>query len=287
MGRRAPLDADATRGAHFKRIAGSGGFVIAVTALAVAAFVWGAAESNTPVLAGAPPGILAVALVIAFIIADRRAETDFFSGFAQQRGLLYYDEGAVLELTPLLGAGDRRRCNHMMEGVFRGRTAAPDPLHLRDQARVVAPGPVPRTAGRSATSPSASWTWRRRCGTFKGFFLRKRRGMFDKLDDDEWLSGRGLPRVELESIAFNERYEMFRDRAMDENLLRQLFSPSLVQWLAQHPLAPGVEFKAGTLVVFLEECVEEAGKLDWVLEAAVELSARVSKEASEALPGTA
>ena len=119
--------------------------------------------------------------------------------------------------------------------------------------------------------------------TFQGFFLRKRRGVIDKLENDEWLSRRGFPRVELESIAFNERYELFRERAMDENLLRQLFAPSLVQWLAQHPLAPGVEFKAGTLVVFLEECVEEAGKLDWILEAAVELAGRVSKEASEAL----
>ena len=119
--------------------------------------------------------------------------------------------------------------------------------------------------------------------TFRGFFLRRRRGVFSKLEDDEWLSGRGFPRVELESIAFNERYELFRDRSMDENLLRQLFSPSLVQWLAAHPLAPGVEFKAGTLVVFLEDHADEAGRLDWLLEAAVELHGRVAREAGEAL----
>jgi hypothetical protein len=283
---RAPLDADATRGAHFKRMVGSGTFVLPVVALGIAAFIWGAAKSNTAVMAGGPPGILVAALVIAFILADRRAETDFFSGFAKQRGLLYYDRGAILELTPLLGAGDRRHCEHMMEGEFRG-------VHMR-----LAHFIYEIRHESSGSGPQHKDRWEKRHFTvcvvdmedalmlFKGFFLRTRRGMFDKLENDEWLSRRGLPRVELESIAFNERYELFRDRAMDENLLRQLFSPSLVEWLAHHPLAPGVEFKAGTLVVFLEECIEEAGKLDWLLEAAVELSARVSREASEAIPET-
>lgn len=284
---RAPLDADATRGAHFKRIAGSGTFVVAVAALGTAAFIWGAAKGQVAVMGGGPPAVLAAALVLAFIVADRRAETEFFSGFAQQRGLLYYDEGALMELTPLLGAGDRRHCEHMMEGDFRD-------VHVRLTHFIY----EIKHESESTSGTARNVRWEKRHFTvcvvdmedalmlFKGFFLRTRRGMFDKLENDEWLSRRGLPRVELESIAFNERYELFRDRAMDENLLRQLFSPSLVQWLSQHPLAPGVEFKAGTLVVFLEECVEEAGKLDWLLEAAVELCSRVSREAAEALPET-
>jgi hypothetical protein len=278
----APLNADATRGRHFKAIVGGGFFLISVAALGVAGVTYGASRSEPAIMAGLPAAVLLVGLVIAFFVADHRAESEFFSAYAARRGLTHHPESSLMEFTPLLGAGDRRKCEHFMDGEFRG-------MHCRLTLYMYE---IERETRNSQGTAPKGWEphhfticvvdMEAGLRAFPGFFLRKRRGLFEKLQDDEWLSGRGFPRVELESIAFNKRYELFRDRAMDENALRQLFSPTLVAWLAEHPLAPGVEFKTGTLVVFLEGHVEEAGKLDWLLEATVELSGRVAREVSEA-----
>lgn len=277
----APLDADATRGRHFKAIAGGGFFVISVAALGVAGFIYGASRSSPAIMAGVPAAVLLAGLVIAFFVADSRAESEFFSAFAARRGLTHHAESSLMEFTPLLGAGDRRRCEHFMDGEFRGTHCRLTlfTYEIRRESRNSEGNSRDRWEPHDFTVCVVDMEAGLRA--FPGFFLRRRRGLFEKLHDHEWLSGRGFPRVELESIAFNERYELFRDRAMDENALRQLFSPTLVAWLAEHPLAPGVEFKAGTLVVFLEGHVEEAGKLDWLLEATVELCGRVAREVGE------
>ena len=276
------MDADATRRRHFKLIVGSGLFLLPVTALAVGAFVWGASKESVPVMAGVPAGVVLAALVIAFMVADRRAESEFFRTFAERRGLAYSPQGSSMAFTPLLGAGDRRRFEHWMQGQ---RNQVPCRLsHYTYE--------IKRESRDSNGNRSERWEphhftvvildMEHAMAQFPGFFLRQRRGLFERLSDDEWLSGRGFPRVELESTRFCERYDLFRDRSMQELDLRQLFSPTLVHWLAEHPLELGAEFKAGTLVVFLEGHVEEAGKLDWLIECALELRGRVEREVREA-----
>ena len=104
---------------------------------------------------------------------------------------------------------------------------------------------------------------------FQGIYMRRKRGMFDRLNSDaNWLSTHHLEKVELESTAFCDRYELWRERDQDEITMRQLFAPSFVVWLANHPLQPGFELRAGTLLVFLPGEVGEAGKLEWLLMAA-------------------
>ena len=65
-------------------------------------------------------------------------------------------------------------------------------------------------------------------------------------------------------------------------MLRQLFAPSFVIWLAEHPLKPGFELRAGELVVFIPGRCGEAGRLDFLLMAAAEISKRIQAELSEA-----
>ena len=64
--------------------------------------------------------------------------------------------------------------------------------------------------------------------------------------------------------------------------MRQLFAPSFVVWLANHPLQPGFELRAGTLLVFLPGEVGEAGKLEWLLMAADEIAKRIRLELTDA-----
>ena len=97
---------------------------------------------------------------------------------------------------------------------------------------------------------------------FQGIYLRRRRGIFDRLDTDaNWLGSTHCEKVELESTAFTEKYELWRDRDQDELKLRQLFAPTFVVWLSEHPLEPGFELRAGELVVFIPGRCGEAGKL--------------------------
>ena len=116
---------------------------------------------------------------------------------------------------------------------------------------------------------------------FPGIFLTRRRGLFGFIDGREWLSHANRHKVELESAELCERYELFVDEAQDELWLRELFAPSFVVWLAQHPLAPCFEYRTGTLVVYVEDRLEDAAHLDWMLEATAEIAARIAREVSE------
>jgi hypothetical protein len=118
---------------------------------------------------------------------------------------------------------------------------------------------------------------------FQGIYLRRRRGIFDRLDSESnWLGNHTLKKVELESTKFHERFELWADRDQDDLVIRQLFAPSFVIWLAEHPLEPGFELRAGELVVFIPGRCGEAGKLDFLLMAAADISKRIQAELSEA-----
>jgi hypothetical protein len=71
------------------------------------------------------------------------------------------------------------------------------------------------------------------------------------------------------------------DDTQDELRLRELFAPSFVIWLAEHPLALCFEYRAGTLVVYLERKLEDAAHLDWMLDATSQIAARLAREVEE------
>ena len=110
---------------------------------------------------------------------------------------------------------------------------------------------------------------------FPGVFLTRRRDLVDRLGGGRWLSTGTRRKVELESAALHERYELWVERSQDDLLLRELFSPSFVSWLAEHPLQPCFEYRAGTLVVYLERRLEDAGHLGWLLDATAEIARRL------------
>ena len=83
-------------------------------------------------------------------------------------------------------------------------------------------------------------------------------------------------------MAFSRRYEVLVDNGQDENMARQLLSPSLVVWLAEHPLAPCFELRAGMLVVFVSRPLEDEGSLTYLMDATRRIASRVAAETAEA-----
>jgi hypothetical protein len=115
---------------------------------------------------------------------------------------------------------------------------------------------------------------------YKGIFLRQRRGLLNFRRD--WLSGTPSRAVEVESSAFTRKYELRISDEQDEILMRRLLSPTLVNWLAGHPLSPGFELRGGTLVVFVPRELDDSGNLTFLLDATREIARRVLGEVREA-----
>lgn len=250
-----------TRTAFWALFAGIGGSVLLA-----------AARHDVRIAAVGVLGTVALVVVIAYRSAAQKAELEFFVALAPTLKMKYVGDSGPLGITPLLAAGDRRRLEHTMQGdgaqigmytyEVRRQRSRNDPPHW---------DPCYFTICIMDLAPEMP--------TYPGVYLRRRQGL---IHGDDWLRRDHCRRVELESIAFNERYDLLCAPDQDEVALRELFSPKLVDWLANHPLQPGFELRAGVLVVWVPGHVEEAGKLAFFLDGARELAATVGREAQEA-----
>ena len=129
---------------------------------------------------------------------------------------------------------------------------------------------------------TSAWSTSSRASScYPGLFVARRRDLVDRLGGGRWLHTSTRRRVELESEALHERCEVWVERSQDDVQLLRLFSPSFVSWLADHPLHPCFEYRAGTLVVYLERRLEDAGRLSWLLDATAEIARRLRDEVGE------
>jgi|RhiMetdeSRZDD1v2_1073273.scaffolds.fasta_scaffold11624_4 hypothetical protein len=245
----------------------------------VATVVAGAATHNLLLVAVGPVAVAAIALAVSFATADRQAELDFFAGYAATRGFDYVGDTSTMPLTPLLGAGDTRRCTHWMRGQLGGSLGCGlghYTYEVRDRD----------TRGRRQVRETRHFTLcvidiEAGITLFPGLFLCRRRGIFGRLDGHDWLSHRNRHKVELESAALCERYDLWVDDDQDELLLRELFVPSFEVLLAEHPLQACFEYRAGTLVVYVERVISDEGHLDWMREVSAAIAGRFGAEIKE------
>ena len=271
----ARIDTDSMRAVHLRRMLGSRGAVYTLVLGCVGAVICGAWLREPVVMLVAPLAFAAAVVAVCFVIADRRSEAEFFMSFARARGLTYVPRMELLPLTPLLGAGDRRECRHWMQGPLGEGLPACGLGHYWYHER--------RGSGESESWTSHDFTV---CVVdlepgivmYPGVFLTRRRDLVDRLGGGRWLDTGRRRRVELESEALHERCELWVERSQDDIRLLQLFSPSFVAWLADHPLHPCFEYRSGTLVVYLERRLEDAGRLSWMLDATAEITRRVLDE---------
>jgi len=271
-----PLNTNSTRRAHFRTLLGSSLAIVGGAVLASAAFVAGAASHSVPVMFGGPAVVAALVIAIAFYYADQQAENEFFGRFARAHEMNHFEKYSLDGFTPLLAGGDRRHCEHWMES--HGCGIGWYTFETRQDN-----GDKPDTWESHDFTLATVDLGELGMSRFQGIYLRRRRGIFDRLDSDSnWLRNHDLKKVELESTAFNETYELTADRDQDDIVLRQLFAPTFVVWLTDHPLKPGFEVRAGSLVVFIPDHCGEAGRLEFLLMAAADISKRIQAELTEA-----
>jgi hypothetical protein len=273
------MNADSGQGQLFRSYLRSAPAVYAMAFGSLIAFTLGAWQGSVPIMLGGPAAIVAGVAGICWIVADRRAALDFYWGFANSVGLTYANQTSLLTLTPLLGAGNRRHVEQWMHGRLPGDLDGGLGQLVWERIQKDSDGTTSVKERNRFTicvvDLDSSLPY------FHGVYLHPRRGVFPAYSD--WLGRTPVRTVELESADFAERYELRAASDQEDLLLRRLFSPTVVSWLANHPLAPGFELKAGTLCVFVPRPVEDAGNLTYLIDATRHLAERVADEVGEEL----
>ena len=94
---------------------------------------------------------------------------------------------------------------------------------------------------------------------------------------------RSKKRVEFESEALTERYEIFANPDLqDFNWLRQLFSPGFIVWLTDSaPEKFAFEFVGGHLCCYVHGQLHDSAGLDSMRAATTAVATRLRQEATE------
>jgi hypothetical protein len=271
------VHADHGQGELFRSYLRSRPAVYALVFGVAAAFLYGAWKRDALIMAAGPAAVVLGVAGVAWLVADRTAAHRFFSGFARSVGLSYATPAELPPLTPLLGAGQRRRVEHWMHGRLPGGLSGGVGHLVWERVERDSDGDE-QVRERNRFSVCVV-DLEASMGLFRGVYLRPRRGLFAPHSD--WLKRARAHAVEVESSDFTERYELLLSDTQDEVVLRRLLSPTLVSWLAQHPLTPGFELRAGTLTVFVPWAIEDAGNLTFLLDATRHLASRVLAEVEE------
>jgi hypothetical protein len=204
-----------------------------------------------------------------------RKRREFCASYASERGLQWQSGDSLPPVTPLLRRGDSQRADERFDGVLPGgeqgtlafytyeaRSSSQgqvNELHHFTVALIEVPEVVP----------------------FAPQLFCQRRSGFRFLDGAEDVF-RTNKRVELESERLDQRCEIFAAPACDENWLRQLFSPTFVDFLAeQAPEGFAFEVAAGVLCANVNRHRQSAPELDALCEAAASCAKRLREEAAE------
>ena len=274
-----PANANVGRSEHFRATLRRPGVVTALVLVPSLALLLGAAYGGSLGAVAAPLSAIALIVAWAWNAADGIAEKAFWKATAAALGFEPFSDLGELELTtPLLHAGDRRRFRHELKGPLGELGVVAKLAHYRYDVR------------HEDKDGKDSWTHygftvcavelEAGMQLFPGVYLRERRGLL-ALAKHNWLRGRGLREVELESTDFNDAYELRVSPEQDDGRLRELFDPKTIVWLTDHPLRPHLELRAGFLVVYVPGYLEDLGRVVWLLEAAERIAERVQTEIEE------
>lgn len=287
-GHAAPVSASATRSVHMRALMHSRGFVWAMTIGCAATFLAGAATGRVLLAAAGPAAVVLIAVVIAYARAASLATADFFTGFARQHEFRYSERVELEEITPLLGAGDRRRCDHYMEGNLS--TELPGArVGLSLYTYEVASERSDRRGRTVETWTPYRFTicvveLQRAITSYPGVFLTRRRGLLGRISGDTWLNYDQLRPIELESSSLAGKYELLVRRNQDETRLLELFQPSFQMWLSELPMELCFEYSGGTLVTYIQKPASDWTSLEILLEATAKVAERILKKGEPLRP---
>jgi len=274
----APDDANDLRGFHFRRLLGRPLTWIVISVFVLAAGIAAAIYLGAAIGAGAAVAMLLISLLVVFAIADSRAEDAFFDAYARQRGLALGGRGPLAPATPLLRKGDDRYAERTLSGPLAEGVDGVLALYTYEDETTDSEGNRQTnyyryTLGLVEVPECATHVPELYCQ--RKFGLRS----LEKLED----AFRGSKqRVELESAALDERYEIFAGEAQDQIWLRRLFSPTFIVWLGeQAPEKFAFELVGGILCCYVSGHKEKAAELDAIGAASAAVVRRLREESLE------
>jgi hypothetical protein len=250
--------------------------LIAAGALAGAAI--GAAAAGPLVGLAALVGLVVVGVLVVFAIADSRAADSFFDSYARSRGLELNGRSSLPPATPLLRKGDDRYAERSLSGPFGEGFEGILALYTYEEETTDGKGNRQTsyyryTVGLVEVADCAA--------RVPELFCRRRVG-FKALEGFEDHFRTHKQRVELESSALDDRYEIFSAKEQDQNWLRQLFSPSFIVWLTDSaPDRFAFELVDGTLCCYVNGHKEDTADLDGLRAASAAVARRLREESDE------
>jgi hypothetical protein len=276
---RAVDDANALRGEYFGQLIRKPLTLALVAAFAIAAGVAGLVLVGPLIGAAALAAALLIALLVVFGIADSRSEDAFFERYAAERQMADEDGRRQLpESTPLLGKGDDRYAERVLAGPLGDGVEGMLALFTYEERSTDSEGNQQTnsyhyTVGMAEVPECVYLAPELYCQ--RKFGLRALQGVEDVF--------RSKKRIELESEALSERYEIFaNEQLQDFNWLRQLFSPTFIVWLTDSaPEKFAFELVAGHLCCYVGGHKKTAAELDAMRGATASVVTRLREEATE------
>jgi hypothetical protein len=272
----APDDADDLRGFHFRRLLRKRLTLILVAIAVVLAAGGGAFIGAIFIAVGVVAAVL-IALVVIFVIASSKAEGAFFEAYAKKHEMTLSGKGPLPAATPLLRKGDDRYGERILQGPLADGIEGTLALYTYEDESTDSEGNRQTnyyryTIGMSEVADCAPFVPQLICQRKFGFKA------LEKVED----AFRKNERVEFESEALEDRYEIFAAQEQDANWLRQLFSPTFIVWLTESaPKKFAFELVDGTLCCYVNGHKKSAADLDGVSAATATVARRLREESTE------
>jgi hypothetical protein len=273
-----PLDADDTRGRHFRRLMVSPATLIIAGICIVAAFIALSATVSVGIGGAAAGAIVLLTLIVVFFIANSMAAKDFYTAYAQARGLQWSSgHASVPPVTSLLRKGDSRYTEQQFTGTLPGGLNGTLALYTYEDETTDSEGNTDTTYYHFTIAMCQL----PEIAQYIQEMAVQRRVGFRFLDSAED-KFRKRQRVETESEETDKKFEMFIGENDDMNKARQILSPSFIVWLADKaPEAFTFELVAGSLVCAVKGHKKSAGELDLVCESSSAVARRLAEEARD------
>jgi hypothetical protein len=269
-------DAGDLTGFHFRRLMRKRLTWILSGILIVAAAGIGGAVGG-PVFAVIAAVVVALLCLLGvWLMASSASEQAFFTLYARQRGLAREENGELMPATPLLRKGDERKAEEIMRGPLgdgvEGTLALYTYTDVYNDKNGRHESDYHFTVGIAELPGCERFVSKLYCNRKSGFRFT------EKLED----AFRSNERVELESEALADEYEIFVGKGQDQNWIRQLFSPSFIVWLSDSaPDKFAFELEGGTLCCNVKGHKKDAAHLDAMRSAATAVAQRINEEVAE------
>jgi hypothetical protein len=278
LGAAAPDDANDLRGYHFKRLLSSKLTWALILGATIAAGVAAAIFVGAAVGGAAAVAVFLISLLIAFAVADSRAEDGFFQIYARQHGLELGGRAPLPPTTPLLRKGDDRYAERTLSGPFGEGIEGILALYTYEEESTDSEGNRETnyyryTVGLVPVPESVAHLPELYCQ--RKFGLRA----LEKFED---VFRRSKQRVKLESEVLDEKYEIFAGKDQDAVWLRRLFAPTFIVWLTESaPKKFAFELVDGTLCCYVSGHKKKTEELDGISAATAAVAKRLREEARE------